>query len=267
MTTSTLSTDRTGIRGYAVRRPVTALLIVVLAVGVPLLTFAAVADMTGPAVLLIAFGLLAGGSLLITRWEQGPAAVRELLGRLVRWRFGIGHWLLILFAMPLLTIGVAAVTGTLVAPPDGWLSEGGWYLFRVFIFGALLLNLAEELGWMGFVQARLMGRHGLLVGSVLTAIPFAVLHLPLAFEPGWTWSSAGVELAAIVGLAPFLRYLLGTLYLDTAGSLLAVGLMHASYNAASQLGAAEGGWQFIPALAVLTLVVAFSAAGRRAARR
>jgi membrane protease YdiL (CAAX protease family) len=178
------------------------------------------------------------------------------VGRLVRWRFGVGRWLLILLAMPLLTIGVAAVTGTLVAPPAGWLPDTGWYLFRVFVFGALLLNLAEELGWMGFVQARLMGRHGLLVGSVLTAIPFAVLHLPLAFEPGWTWSSAGVELAAIVGLAPFLRYLLGTLYLDTAGSLLAVGLMHASYNAAAQLGAADGGWQFIPALVVLTVSVA-----------
>jgi len=259
--------DRTGIRGYAVRRPVTALLTVVLAAGVPLLTLAAAADMTGPVIILIAFGGLAGGSLLITRWERGPAGVRDLLGRLMRWRFGIGRWLTILLAMPLLTLGVAAVTGTLVAPERGWAYETGRYLFLVLVFGALLLNLAEELGWTGFVQSRLMERRGLLVGSLLTAIPFAVLHLPLAFEPGWTWSSAGVELAAIVGLAPFLRYLLGTLYLDTAGSLLAVGLMHASYNAASQLGAAEGGWQFIPALAVLTLVVAFSPAGRRAARR
>ncbi len=253
---TTLSTDRTGIRGYAVRRPVTALLTVVLAAGVPLLTLAAAADMTGPVIVLIAFGGLAGGSLLITRWAHGPAGVRELLGRLVRWRFGIGHWLTILLAMPLLTLGVAAVTGTLVAPERGWAYETGRYLFLVFVFGALLLNLAEELGWTGFVQSRLMERRGLLVGSLLTAVPFAVLHLPLAFEPGWTWSSAGVELAAIVALAPFLRYLLGALYLDTAGSLLAVGLMHASYNAAGQLGAVDGGWQFLPALAVLTVVVA-----------
>lgn len=39
----------------------------------------------------------------------------------------------------------------------------------------------------------------------------AVLALvePLPLLPGWTWSSAGVELAAIVALAPFLRNLLG----------------------------------------------------------
>jgi membrane protease YdiL (CAAX protease family) len=109
---------------------------------------------------------------------------------------------------------------------------------------------------MGFVQSRLMDRRGLLIGSALTAIPFAVLHLPLAFEAGWTWSSATVEMVAIVGRAPFLRYLLGALYLDTAGSLLAVGLMHASYHAAGKLGAVDGGWQYPPALAVLTVAVA-----------
>jgi membrane protease YdiL (CAAX protease family) len=256
MAMTTLPTHQTGIRGYAVRRPVTALLTVVLATGVPLLTLAAAADMTGPVILLIVYGGLAGGSLVITRWAHGPAGVRELLGRLVRWRFGIGQWLTIILAMPLLTIGVAAVTGTLITPERGWAYETGRYLFLVFIFGALLLNLAEELGWMGFVQSRLMDRRGALVGSALTAIPFAVLHLPLAFEPGWTWSSASVELLAIVGLAPFLRYLLGALYLDTAGSLLAVGLMHASYNAAGTLGAVDGGWQYLAALGVLTVVMA-----------
>jgi uncharacterized protein len=230
-------------------------LAVLLGGGVPLLTLAATADMTGPVIVLIAWAGLAGGALVLIRRTEGPAAARALLGRLVRWRFGVGRWLLVVGAMPLLTLGVAAATGTLRAPDRGWAYETGRYLFLVFVFGALLLNLAEELGWTGFVQARLMDRHGLLAGSLLTAIPFAVLHLPLAFEPGWTWSSAGLELAAIVALAPFVRYLLGALYLDT-GSLLAVGVMHASYNAAGQLGAVDGGWQFLPALALLTLAVA-----------
>jgi membrane protease YdiL (CAAX protease family) len=257
MTTSLVQTKETGVRAYAVRRPVTALLTVILSVGLPLLTLAVLLGIaTEPFLLVIVFGGLAGGSLLITRWAEGPAGVRELLGRLLRWRFGVGLWLTIVFAMPLLTLGVAAVTGTLRAPPKGWAFEAGFYLFLVFVFGALLLNLWEELGWTGFVQARLMRRHGLLVGSLLTAVPFAAVHVPLAFEAGWTWSSAAVELIAIVGMAPFVRYLVGTLYLDTAGSLLAVGLMHASYNASSQLGAAPGGWQFLPALALLTITVA-----------
>jgi hypothetical protein len=34
----------------------------------------------------------------------------------------------------------------------------------------------------GFAQTRLVGEHGLLRGSPLAAIPFALIHLPLAFE-------------------------------------------------------------------------------------
>jgi membrane protease YdiL (CAAX protease family) len=252
----TRQAEGTGFRAYATRRPVATLVTVVLATGVPLLTLAAAADMTGPAILLIAYVELAGGALLLTRWTEGPAGVRAMLGRLVRWRFGVGHWLLVVLAMPALTIAVAAATGTLVAPTGGWVWEIGRYLFLVFVFGALLLNLAEELGWTGLVQARLMDRHGLVVGSALTAVPFAALHVPLAFEPGWTWSSAEIELLAIVGLAPFVRYLLGAVYLDTTGSLLAVGVLHASYNASGQLGVAEGGWQFLPAVALLALATA-----------
>lgn len=33
------------------------------------------------------------------------------------------------------------------------------------------------------VQGRLMAKHGLLIDSLLSAIPFALVHLPLAFGP------------------------------------------------------------------------------------
>jgi CAAX protease family protein len=224
--------------------------------GLPLLTLAAVLGLPQePFALPVAYGGLTGAALLITRWIRGPGGVRDLLARLLHWRFGAGYWLTIVFAMPLLTIAVAAVTGTLRTPPKGWAFEAGLYLFLVFVFGALLLNLWEELGWTGFMQTRLMRRHGLLVGSLLTAIPFAAVHVPLAFDSGWTWSSATVELLAIVAMAPFVRYLVGATYLDTAGSLLAVGVMHAAYNASAALEAARGGWQWLPALALLTLAV------------
>ena len=44
------------------------------------------------------------------------------------------------------------------------------------------------------MQARLMATRGLLIGSLLTAIPFFVFHIPLAFRPAWfdtTWEQAG----------------------------------------------------------------------------
>ena len=257
MTSTTVATEATGVRQFAVRRPVTTFVTVVLSIGLPLLTLAAALGIPQePFLLLTCYVGLTGTALVLTSWVEGPGAVRRLLARLLRWRFGVGRWLTIVFAMPLLTIGVAAASGTLGRPANGWTYEVGIYLFLVFIYGALILNLWEELGWTGFVQARLMHRHGLFQGSVLTAVPFAVLHLPLAFDTGWTWASAGVEIALILAFAPFLRYLLGMIYLDTAGSLLAVGVMHGAFNAAGALEFVRGGWQYIPALMVLTIGMA-----------
>ena len=88
-------------------------------------------------------------------------------------------------------------TGTLHRPADGWISVGLTYLLFLAL-GAVTGNLWEETVWGGFVQGRLMARHGLLVGSLLTAVPFFLIHLPLAFEtngwrapPGGTPSSPG----------------------------------------------------------------------------
>jgi membrane protease YdiL (CAAX protease family) len=161
-----------------------------------------------------------------------------------------------MLAMPVATAVVAAVSGTLRRPPHGWAVEVGMYLFLVLIFGGLLLNLWEELGWTGFLQSRLMDRHGLLVGSLLTAAPFAALHLPLPYVDGQRGATAIVSTLALLAAAPFLRVLLGMVYRDTGGSLLAVGLLHAAFNASGALGFVSGGWQYLPALALVTIVVA-----------
>lgn len=259
MTTTATPTHEhgSGIRRLAARRPATAFVTVVLSIGLPLLTLAAVINVPRePFLLLTTYVGLTGAALVITRWLGGPGAIRELLRRLLHWRFGTGRWLTIVLALPALTLGVAAATGTIQTPPDGWAAEAGVYLLSVFVFGTLLLNAWEELGWTGFLQARLMRRHGLLVGALITAVPFAALHLPLAFTSGWTWSSAGLAIAVVIVFAPFFRYLLGMLYLDSGGSLLAVSLMHAAFNAAGSLEAVRGDWQYIPAMIALTVAMA-----------
>ena len=104
-----------------------------------------------------------------------------------------------------------------------------------------------------------MDRHGLLVGSMLTAIPFGLIHLPLAFEAdGWTgttWSEAFVNWAFLLGALPFLRYVIGVLLVDTQGSVLAAAMLHASFNASGALSVVPDGWQYVPALIILTVLV------------
>jgi hypothetical protein len=46
--------------------------------------------------------------------------------------------------MPVLTLGVAAMTGTLRTPVTGWGPTAWAYLFATFVSGALVVNLAEE---------------------------------------------------------------------------------------------------------------------------
>jgi hypothetical protein len=41
--------------------------------------------------------------------------------------------------------------------------------------------------------------------------------------------------AILLVSAPFFRYLIGTVLIDTSGSLLAAGLLHASFNASGAL--------------------------------
>src|SRR3712207_7670647 len=50
----------------------------------------------------------------------------------------------------------------------------------LFPYTTLFRSLLEEMSWTGFVQTRLMARHGLLRGALLTAIPVFVIHLPLS---------------------------------------------------------------------------------------
>jgi uncharacterized protein len=202
--------------------------------------------------------VLLGLAVWISARVGGRREVGRLFAGLRRWRLG-RRYLLLIAAMPLITVAVAAATGTLRSPGDGWAAVVVTYLVFL-VLGALTGNLWEETVWAGFVQGRLMAARGLLVGSLLTAVPFFLMHLPLAFEAnGWkgtSWRDATIDWALILLAAPFLRYLIGTLLVDTGGSTLAAGIMHASFNAAGAMAVLAGGWQEIPALIVLTVAVA-----------
>ena len=241
--------------GFVQRRPITAFLIWALGLGWPLLAVPIFAGVeASPFLILLVFVALLAPALVITRAAGGRGAMRAFLGRALVWRFSPARWAVILLGVPILTIALAAASGTLESPEGGWLSEAGSYLFATLIYGALILNLWEEAAWAGFVQTRLMGRHGLLMGSLLTALPFAAIHIPLSFEGDPTWSEIATNTGLVFLLALFARYLVGAHLLDT-GSLLAVGIQHASWNATQNIEAIDGDWQFVVGVALLAVLV------------
>ncbi|MBD0323660.1 MAG: CPBP family intramembrane metalloprotease, partial [Aldersonia sp.] len=203
--------------------------------------------------LVLTYGVLLAGAVITAR-RAGPGGVRLLFRGLLRWRIGWVNAAVVVGAIPIATIGIAAVTGTYVAPADGWWPVIGSYLFTTFVFGALLLNLWEETGWQGMVQRHFMGRYGLLMGSALTAIPFAIVHIPLQVRGVSSVREALVNVGVLFAMAPAARYLTGRTDHATGGSLLAVGVLHASWNASGQLSVVNGDLQYVGALVLLAAV-------------
>jgi membrane protease YdiL (CAAX protease family) len=247
------------LRRLARRHPIAMFLVIVLGLSLPVTTALLAAGQDISPGILLSVILLLGAATLVTALSEGRVGVRRLFAGVIRWRMGLARFVVLATALPLLTLLVGAVTGTLSSPAEGWLGLVGFYLFQTFIFGLLIVNLWEETAWGGFMQSRLMATRGLLIGSLLTAIPFFVIHIPNAFaEQGLKNTSleeAAINLSLLVLVAPFFRYLIGTQLIDSGGSILAIGILHASFNASGQLSAVPGGWQYIPAMILLTLAV------------
>ena len=89
-----------------------------------------------------------------------------------------------------------------------------------------MVNLWEESAWAGFLQSRLGQRHNLFVAALITAVPFAFAHWPLAFLGEVTVASVAVGLAAYLALGVIFRPMIGVFLQGTRGSVLAVAVLH-----------------------------------------
>ena len=233
------------------RRTVVRYVLGVLAAGIPLLTVPVV--MGWPVelfLLLLVYVVLLGGAVLTAR-RSGPGGVRRLFSGVLHWRIGWRNWAVVAAALPTATVAVAVATGTYTAPADGWPVTIGNYLFFTFVFGALIINVFEETAWQGLVQRHLTQHRGAVRAALITAVPFAAIHLPLSFVGDVTMAEALGASALVFVFAPAMRYVMGRIDSTTGGSLLAVGIMHASFNASGQLGVTNGGWQVIAGLTVV----------------
>ena len=218
---------------------------------------------TEPSIAVANFVGVLGPAVLVSYWIGRGAAVRRLFGGVLRWRAGIGWYLFAVLAMPLATIPVSLVTGSLPHTAGGWAGMCVTYLISLLV-GAVFTNLWEEVAWAGFVQSRLTARRGLILGAIITGPLFAAQHLPIVVAGGGGIVGMLVLGSALAVLSIFFRYVIGATLIDTGGSLLIVGILHASSDAS---GAAFGtGWQqMIGSVAIALVVLAYRAIRRRSA--
>src|SRR5215207_11283483 len=273
--------NSSSLRSLVARHPVVAFLIMVYAFGWATLISA---DYVGlPFLLVSSLGVVFGLALpayLVTAATSGKAGVRDLLGRSLKWRVGVGWYLLAFLGLPFATLLVAVVF--LGATPLEALARNWPLFFTMFLRGIVvplvITHLFDEAGWTGFMQDALQDRHGPLLASVMVAPAFVLFHLPLSFVEAPQVTLAVVQLS-LVQLAVqaivvvFFRVVITWLYNSTGRSVLIVALFHSAFNSAGT--GSEYATEFIRELisgpaallipiavvAVLAVVVAVSTRG------
>lgn len=175
------STPHSPLRRLVASHPVLAFLVMVCALGWS--TLIAAVSFGLPLLLSSSLGAVFGFALpafLVTAAMCGRAGVRDLLGRSLRWRVGIGWYLLALPGLLLATLLVASVFQG-PAPFEALVEK--WPLFLTVFLPSLLIpllsiQLFEETAWTG-VHAGQAAREARAVagqhhgGARLRPVPFS----------------------------------------------------------------------------------------------
>jgi membrane protease YdiL (CAAX protease family) len=251
MSTTTSTTDRLRTRDNPDLRPLLLFSAVAVPTGWVLLSAYQLLGLPGwPFVLLtLALGLLVPTVVLVRRdpTTDGRQLLRDCL------RLPSRPLLLVpaVAAIPGLTWAGARLAGA-ETDVDTALLVG--LAFEV-VSSVVILNLWEELAWTGFAQRRAMARWGLVRGSLATAVLFAAIHLPMAFDGAGGTRQVLTTVAALLAAGVGLRLLVAGFDVWSARSLLTIAVLHASFNAAEKLVDADHDWVRYAVTVLLGLLV------------
>lgn len=178
------------------------------------------------------FGVALPAFLVVTALH-GKDGVLDLARRSFRWRVGLRWYFLALLGLP---IGVMLCASVIYGLAPLMILVDQWPLLFTLILPdlllrILLLNLVEEIGWTGFLQARLQDKYGPLTAIILTEILFALWHLPFLLVDTNGRLLLALGFLGILAIAQlFGRVVIMWLYNNTHRSVLLVGLFHAAHN-------------------------------------
>ena len=201
-------------------------------------------------------------AFIVTAALRGREGVRDLARRCLRWQVGLRWYGVALLGMPVATLLLAILfygSAPLQLLADKWLLLFTLVLPHLALV-ILFSNVAEEIGWTGFLFDRVQERYSPLKASFIVAVPFALFHVP-----GYVVESTSLgEVFLFMGVLfiPQLasRVIVAWLYNNSARSLLIVGVFHCSFNVTSSDIAGEFSSAPSDEVFVLTSVIVILAA-------
>jgi len=188
--------------------------------------------------LLVAAYSASLAGVILTAIVSGKGGLREMSGRLLIWRVGIGWWVFAFFAVAPMYLGGMVLGYLLIGSSLDLSHVPPLYMFiPAFIMKFFLdAGLGEELGWRGFLLPRLQARHNALVSSIIVGIGWGLWHLPLFMlegqSPTYEFGQTYGVVPALLGFTIFFlipwSILFTWLYNNTKGSLLLAFVFHSS---------------------------------------
>jgi uncharacterized protein len=174
-------------------------------------------------------------AMIVTGMMAGGAGLRELAGRMFRWRVST-VWHPIAWFGPVALFAIAALIIRLVsgAWPDlsrfGQTTEYPQLPLLVYWVINIVYGWGEETGWRGFALPRLQKDHNSLAATFMLSIFWALWHLPVFWcVDGFMKMGLGGAIGWYFSL--FLGAVLMTwLYNSTQGSILILAVFHGTVN-------------------------------------
>jgi uncharacterized protein len=201
------------------RQPLIAFFVLAYALTWPLIPLVSLSPLWGfPAL----FGP-ALAAIIVVSVADGRAGLKDLLGRIVRWRVG-ARWYAVALGLPailaLTAAGLHIVLGARAPVEFGGLS--------VLSFAVFVLIVGEELGWRGYALPRLLAKRSALSASLILGVLWGAWHLPTFFVPGAP--QHGLPFSAFVLLTVAYSVVFTWVFLHTGGSVLIATLLHGAIN-------------------------------------
>jgi CAAX protease family protein len=188
-------------------------------------------------------------TLLTAIWE-GKSGLGILYGRLIRWRFGIQWYAVVLIGVPLLGWLTTLVAG----------STPQYDLSTTALIISALLNLlitgplGEELGWRGYALPRLLTRFNPFFTSLMLGVIWGVWHLPSLFISSLVQSQLTIPVFIFGAIC--MSVLVTWLFQHSGGSILITILFHYMVNfSMSVIGAPFSAFMMVLLLCAVLVVL------------
>ncbi|MFW9792792.1 MAG: CPBP family intramembrane glutamic endopeptidase [Candidatus Thorarchaeota archaeon] len=202
-------------------------------------------------------------SALILTWARGGGdSLRELLGRMSKWKIRPVWIVTALFSVWVFYIVSAFIMMAIGQPwPDLSVFGQVMYLPYLTFLGSWALwiftyGIGEETGWRGYLLPYLQARYSALVSALIVGFLWAAWHAPMfLYNENLIALGPIGTLSWVIGLM-FGSVLLTWLYNNSEGSVLMTAIWHGTFNTfTAAMGQAASVTSGIISMLVMVLVV------------